>query len=132
METVTNVAASSSCQIVAAAGDHPGGQREEESEQLGHGVRKAREHQRARRRADLAGERGGLAAQDVSLGSEPEQRWRTRRTRSRADPAFSWIRFENPLRWEADSGSELPAMKPATHASAWRARTSALRNRTCR
>ena len=37
---------------------------------------------------------------------------------------------EMPLRCEADSGSELPAMKPATQASACSASTSELRNRT--
>ena len=46
-------------------------------------------------------------------------------------PAFSWTHLESPLRCEADSGSELPAMKPATHASAWRESTSELRNSTC-
>jgi hypothetical protein len=44
-----------------------------------------------------------------------------------AGPAFSWIQREKPLRFDADSGSELPAMKPATHARAWRANTSPLR-----
>ena len=47
-------------------------------------------------------------------------------------PAFSWTQREIPLRWEADSGSALPAMKPATHAIACSASTSELRNSTCR
>jgi hypothetical protein len=46
-------------------------------------------------------------------------------------PAFSWTSRERPLRCEADNGSELPAMKPATQASEWSARTSELRNSTC-
>ena len=45
-------------------------------------------------------------------------------------PAFSCTQRETPLRCEADSGSELPAMKPATQASAWSASTSELRKRT--
>ena len=47
-------------------------------------------------------------------------------------PAFSCTQRDTPLRWEADSGSELPAMNPATQASAWRASTSELRMSTCR
>ena len=31
-------------------------------------------------------------------------------------PAFSCTQRDTPLRFEADSGSELPAMKPATQA----------------
>ena len=46
-------------------------------------------------------------------------------------PAFSCTHFENPLRCDAESGSELPAMKPATHASACSASTSEFRNSTC-
>ena len=47
-------------------------------------------------------------------------------------PAFSCIQRETPLRWEADRGSELPAMKPATQASACSASTSPLRYSTWR
>ena len=47
-------------------------------------------------------------------------------------PAFSCTQRETPLRLEADSGSALPAMKPATQAIAWRASTSELRYRTAR
>ena len=46
-------------------------------------------------------------------------------------PAFSCTHLESPLRCDAESGSELPAMNPATHASAWSASTSELRNSTC-
>ena len=46
-------------------------------------------------------------------------------------PAFSWTHLDSPLRCAADSGSELPAMKPATQASACSASTSELRNSTC-
>ena len=42
-------------------------------------------------------------------------------------PAFSCTQRETPLRLDADSGSELPAMKPATQAIACRASTSELR-----
>jgi hypothetical protein len=42
-------------------------------------------------------------------------------------PALSWIQREMPVRVSAESGSELPAMKPATHAIAWSASTSPLR-----
>ena len=47
-------------------------------------------------------------------------------------PAFSCTQREMPLRCDAESGSELPAMKPATHASACSASTSELRKSTCR
>ena len=43
--------------------------------------------------------------------------------------AFSWIQREKPVRCSAESGSELPAMNPATQAKAWSASTSELRNR---
>src|SRR5204863_5083538 len=43
--------------------------------------------------------------------------------------ALSWIQREKPVRRSVESGSELPAMNPATHANACRARTSELRNR---
>ena len=46
-------------------------------------------------------------------------------------PAFSWIQRQAPLRCCASSGSELPAMKPATQAIACSASTSELRPRTC-
>jgi hypothetical protein len=42
-------------------------------------------------------------------------------------PAFSCTQRETPLRLAAESGRELPAMKPATQASACRASTSELR-----
>ena len=42
-------------------------------------------------------------------------------------PAFSWTQREMPVRFSAESGSELPAMKPATHAIACSASTSPLR-----
>ena len=42
-------------------------------------------------------------------------------------PAFSCTQRSMPLRCDADSGSALPAMKPATHAIAWSASTSELR-----
>ena len=42
-------------------------------------------------------------------------------------PAFSWTQRSTPLRFAADSGSELPAMKPATQAIACSASTSPLR-----
>ena len=45
-------------------------------------------------------------------------------------PAFSWTSRDRPLRWAADWGSELPAMKPATHAITCRASTRELRKRT--
>src|SRR2546422_29760 len=45
-------------------------------------------------------------------------------------PAFSCTQRERP-RWVAAAiGSELPAMKPATQASAWRASTRPFRKRT--
>ena len=47
-------------------------------------------------------------------------------------PAFSWTQRSIPLRCEADSGSALPAMNPATQASACSASTSELRKSTCR
>ena len=45
--------------------------------------------------------------------------------------AFSWTRRDRPVRLSAESTSELPAMKPATHAVACSARTSELRSRMC-
>ena len=42
-------------------------------------------------------------------------------------PAFSCTQRETPLRFDAASGSELPAMKPATQAIACRASTSEFR-----
>ena len=42
-------------------------------------------------------------------------------------PAFSWTQRDTPLRLDAASGIELPAMNPATHAIACRASTSELR-----
>jgi hypothetical protein len=47
-------------------------------------------------------------------------------------PAFWCTQRETPLRFDADSGSELPAMNPATHAMAWSASTSELRYSTAR
>ena len=46
-------------------------------------------------------------------------------------PALSWIQRQAPLSRSASSGSELPAMKPATQAIACSASTSELRPRTC-
>ena len=43
--------------------------------------------------------------------------------------AFSWIQLENPVRCSVESGSELPAMNPATQAKACNASTSEFRNR---
>ena len=48
-----------------------------------------------------------------------------------AGPAFSCTQRSTPLRFSADSGIELPAMNPATQASACSASTSALRIRMC-
>ena len=48
-----------------------------------------------------------------------------------AGPAFSCTQRSRPLRLAADSGIELPAMKPATQASACSASTSELRVRMC-
>ena len=43
--------------------------------------------------------------------------------------AFSWIQREKPVRCSVESGSELPAMNPATQAKACNASTSEFRNR---
>jgi hypothetical protein len=41
-----------------------------------------------------------------------------------------WIQRETPARRSAATGSDAPAMKPATQAKPWRARTSELPNRS--
>ena len=82
------------------------------------------------RGAELARDRRGAAADHVGLGRRARRGWRRPRSRSRAGPAFSCTQRDTPLRCEADSGSELPAMKPATHASACSASTSQLRKST--
>ena len=60
---------------------------------------------------------------------EREKRVTAQTKRIASSPALTWIQREKPLRCAAAIGIEDPAMKPATQAVAWRARTSELRSR---
>ena len=128
--SVTNVAASRSSHSLAAARDRPGRERQEQRGQLRQRVQG--EDRRAARpgRCRTGGERRRVVAQDVGLRARARTASRRRRTRSRAAAPGRGPGGRRRCSRRRSAGSEEPAMKPATQASACSASTSELRNST--
>ena len=97
MITVTRVAAGELVPLAAAAGDQPGGERQEERGQLDQRVREHAEDQREARDLELVGDRRALEAEVESLGGE--EKIVTAQTKRIASwPALTWIQREMPVR----------------------------------
>ena len=87
------------------------------------GVGQHRQHQHPGGDVELVCERGPSRAQRVGLGRQREAGHGGHQANA-TGLAFSWSQRGLPVRRSAESGSEAPAMKPATQANAWSARTS--------
>ena len=110
----------------------PRGERQEERDELGQRVRQQRRAAAAcGRRLELRGERRGAAAEDVAPGCTSENSVAPATKHDRERAGLRRARARQTPRWRsACAGSELPAMKPATQASACSASTSELRKST--
>ena len=115
--------------LAAAAGDRPGRQRDEQRDELGQRVRQQPGKQQRGGEVELPGQRRRALAEDEGLVmSEKAVAPMTKAIAS--GPAVSCTQRRTPVYRRASSGIELPAMKPATQASACSASTRPLRNRT--
>ena len=132
--TVTNVAASSSFQRLAAAGDRPRGEREEQRDQLRQRVRRAAPRAAAAgEMSSCGGERRRPRCRARRPGCRARTAWRATTKPIASGPALSWTLRHDAGVALGPCGSDEPAMKPATQAArAARARARCGRGRSRR